>query len=78
MPIMGGFEATQEIRKLETLRGKGERIPIIALIVHAMIGDQDRCVAAGMDEYITKPLRVNHLIAIINRFPPKNCPDLSQ
>ncbi|KAK3829007.1 MAG: CheY-like superfamily [Benniella sp.] len=78
MPIMGGFEATQEIRKLETLRGKGGRIPIIALITHFMIGDQDRCVAAGMDEYIRKPLRVSELIATINKFPPKNCPDLSQ
>jgi len=48
MPVMGGFEATQEIRKLETLKGKGERIPIIAMIAHFMIGDQDRCIAAGM------------------------------
>ncbi|KAF9345685.1 histidine kinase osmosensor [Mortierella sp. NVP85] len=78
MPIMGGFEATQEIRKLETLRGKGERIPIIALAAHAMIGDREKCLAADMNEIITKPLRVNQLILTINRFPPKNCPDLSQ
>ncbi|KAK3829008.1 MAG: atypical/HisK protein kinase [Benniella sp.] len=78
MPIMGGFEATQEIRKLETLRGKSDRIPIIGLIAFAMIGDREKCLAADMDEHITKPLRVSELIATINKFPPKNCPDLSQ
>ncbi|KAG0065897.1 histidine kinase osmosensor [Linnemannia elongata] len=78
MPIMGGFEATQEIRKLERLKGKGDHLPIIALTAHAMIGDREKCLAAGMDEYITKPLRVNELIATINKFPPKNCPDLAQ
>ncbi|KAG0086402.1 histidine kinase osmosensor [Podila epicladia] len=76
MPIMGGFEATQEIRKLEVAKGKSDHLPIIALTAHAMIGDREKCLAAGMDEYITKPLRVNELIATINKFPPKNCPDL--
>ncbi|KAG0007783.1 histidine kinase osmosensor [Entomortierella chlamydospora] len=78
MPIMGGFEATQEIRKLEMLRDKGDHLPIIALTAHAMIGDREKCLAAGMDEYITKPLRFNELISTINKFPPKNCPDLVQ
>ncbi|KAG0260323.1 hypothetical protein BG011_001971 [Mortierella polycephala] len=78
MPIMGGFEATQEIRKLEINRPHNDRLPIIALTAHAMIGDREKCLGAGMDEYITKPLRVNELIATINKFPPKNCPDLAQ
>ncbi|KAF9435577.1 histidine kinase osmosensor, partial [Entomortierella beljakovae] len=76
MPIMGGFEATQEIRKRELMKNSDDHLPIIALTAHAMIGDREKCLQAGMDEYITKPLRFNELIATINKFPPKNCPDL--
>ncbi|KAF9348618.1 histidine kinase osmosensor, partial [Mortierella sp. NVP85] len=74
MPIMGGFEATQEIRKLEALRGKGERIPIIALIGNAVFGEvnkRDKCIASGMDEYVPKPIRVSTLISTVNKFLPK-------
>lgn len=55
MPIMGGFEATQKIREYEK-EFSGGRIPIIALTAHAMIGDRDKCLTSGMDEYVTKPL----------------------
>jgi len=54
MPIMGGLEAAQKIREEE--RGTGRRVPIIALTAHAMKGDEERCLAAGMDGYLTKPL----------------------
>lgn len=57
MPIMGGFEATQKIREIERSSGTGKHIPIIALTAHAMIGDREKCLSAGMDEYVTKPLR---------------------
>ncbi|CAG8661177.1 6720_t:CDS:2, partial [Paraglomus occultum] len=70
MPIMGGFEATQNIREWE--KEHGGRIPIIALTAHAMIGDRDKCLSFGMDEYVTKPLRMNDLIATINKFPVRN------
>ncbi|ORX48276.1 hypothetical protein DM01DRAFT_1348301 [Hesseltinella vesiculosa] len=71
MPVMGGFEATQKIREIEGASGMG-RIPIIALTAHAMIGDRDRCLQAGMDEYVTKPLRFPELIAAIKKFAPQS------
>jgi len=64
MPEMGGFEATAAIRALETQRGDPRR-PIIAMTAHAMKGDRERCLAAGMDEYLTKPLDPRQLCALV-------------
>jgi two-component system, sensor histidine kinase and response regulator len=65
MPRLGGFEATAAIRQLE--RATGLRTPIIAMTAHAMRGDRERCLDAGMDEYLSKPLAAEALYEAIER-----------
>lgn len=62
--IQGGFEATAKIREYERSLGT-QRTPIIALTAHAMLGDREKCIQAQMDEYLSKPLKQNHLIQTI-------------
>jgi CheY-like chemotaxis protein len=62
MPEMDGFEATAAIRQKE--KSLGTHIPIIAMTAHAMMGDHERCLAAGMDEYLTKPIQIDELIKV--------------
>ncbi len=65
MPEMDGLEATEAIREAEALTGG--HIPIIALTAHAMRGDRDRCLAAGMDAYVSKPFQAEELFATIEQ-----------
>ena len=65
MPVMDGFEATRRIRQWEA--GKGH-IPIIAMTAHALKGDRERCIEAGMDDYVSKPLQPQALIIAIDRW----------
>lgn len=66
MPVASGFEATTLIREWEDAHGK-HRTPIIALTAHAMLGDREKCLHAGMDDYLSKPLNQNLLIQTIGR-----------
>ncbi|MEN6424415.1 MAG: response regulator, partial [Phycisphaerales bacterium] len=63
MPTMDGFEATARIREKE--EGSGLHLPIIAMTAHAMKGDRERCLAAGMDSYIAKPIRAKEFYEIV-------------
>ena len=63
MPEMDGFEATAAIREKE--KHSGQHIPIIAMTANALKGDQERCLEAGMDGYIAKPIRTKELFAAI-------------
>jgi CheY-like chemotaxis protein/HPt (histidine-containing phosphotransfer) domain-containing protein len=87
MPEMDGFEATKAIRKAEGEKRKAEtappssstlhpssfssRLPIIAMTAHALRGDRERCLRAGMDDYISKPINLSALSAMLEKWLPK-------
>ena len=67
MPELDGFEATREIRKREV---SGERVPIIAITANVLDKDRTHCFAAGMDDFLSKPLRLSQLQAAVTRWTP--------
>ena len=69
MPEMDGLEATIAIRARERAAER-QHVPIIAMTANAMVGDRERCLEAGMDAYVSKPLEIAALFAAIDRFVP--------
>jgi PAS domain S-box-containing protein len=66
MPELDGFEATRQIRALEAETGR-QRTPIVAMTANAMAGDRERCIEAGMDEYLAKPVHPEELAGVLSR-----------
>ena len=71
MPKLDGFRATQMIRRLES--AGQDRVPIVAMTAHAMKGYRERCLDAGMDDYLTKPLDLEDLARIVESYRPPTC-----
>ncbi len=74
MPGMDGYQATHHIRKILELT----ELPIIAMTAHAMKGDREKCIQAGMDDYITKPINTEMLYTLLSRYVTRSAPGPAQ
>jgi CheY-like chemotaxis protein len=68
MPVLDGFETTRRWRAHEQHQGARQRLPILALTANALQGDSERCRAAGMDDYLSKPFDSHQLSRLLNRY----------
>ena len=72
MPEMDGFSTTAAIREKEAQSASGAHMPIVAMTAHAMQGDEERCLQAGMDAYVSKPIKPDQLFAAIEKHAPES------
>ncbi len=68
MPVMDGYTAAREIRALEKAAGPDKHLPIVAVTAHALEGDREACLEAGMDDYLTKPFALSELESMLDRW----------
>jgi len=71
MPVLDGWEAARQWRRQERERGATARLPIVALTANAVAGDRERCLAAGMDDYLAKPFTREALVAVLVQHLPR-------
>ena len=72
MPELDGYDATRVIREQEAVRSTGQSVPIIAMTANAMAGDREKCLAAGMDDYLSKPFTQDQLRQTLRRWLSSN------
>jgi CheY-like chemotaxis protein len=77
MPVMDGYDATARIRSREASDTSGRHTPVIAMTANAMMGDREKCIAAGMDDYITKPIEAEDLKRVLEQWSPPSPSQLS-
>jgi CheY-like chemotaxis protein len=70
MPELDGIQVTQRVRKKE--QNSGRHLPIVAMTAHAMMGDRERCLASGMDDYVSKPIQAEELCRVVNALHERN------
>jgi CheY-like chemotaxis protein/HPt (histidine-containing phosphotransfer) domain-containing protein len=70
MPVLDGYQATAAIRQFEKEKGVGKNIPIIALTANALEGDREKCLTAGMDDYLSKPFLKSQILAVLTSWFP--------
>ena len=76
MPVLDGYQATAEIRRIENTNGFKGGIPIVALTANALEGDREKCLAAGMDDYISKPFKQEAILATLKRWAVRKTPQV--
>ena len=71
MPELDGYQATTQLREIEDASPDSKRLPVVALTANAMVGDREKCINSGMDDYLSKPIKADKLTAILKKWLPQ-------